>query len=68
MESNWILLKSYDNESEALIKLQFLESMGIRAIILNKRDSSYPVFGVTELYCHLSQAHQALDIIENEDQ
>lgn len=64
MEADWILLKTFYNPNVAHVAQSMLEENGIKIVALNKRDSSYGVFGVIELYCHVNQAHQALDIIE----
>ncbi|MDX5320801.1 MAG: DUF2007 domain-containing protein [Bacteroidota bacterium] len=66
MEENWILLQSYQNPNEASLVQAMLEENGIQVIALNKRDSAYGLFGVIELYCHLNQAHEALNLMEND--
>ena len=44
-----------------------LESEGIPAVVINKRDTMYAVlaYGEVELYCHAENALRALEILEN---
>jgi hypothetical protein len=65
MENDWILIKTYFNSNEAHVVKGLLQEHHIQAVLLNKQDSSYGVFGQLELYCHLNQAAQAIDILEN---
>ncbi|MBI1221961.1 MAG: hypothetical protein GC180_05090 [Bacteroidetes bacterium] len=67
MEQDWILLNTYVNPNDAHVVMSMLEENGIRVVSLNKRDSSYGVFGLIELYCHVNQAHQAMDLIESSE-
>ncbi len=68
MEDNWVLLITCGSPSEAAIREQKLARHGITCILLNKRDSAYGLFGPIEVYCHLTQAHAALELLENEDE
>ena len=43
----------------------FLEENGIKAISMNKRDSSYHAFGVIEIYCPANDVVTALHLINN---
>jgi len=67
MEENWILLNTYQNPNDASMKQAMLEGNGIKVVAINKRDSAYGLFGLVEVYCHLDQAHLALDLLEKED-
>lgn len=64
---DWIKIETYSNEQVAVLKKDLLQEHGIEAVLLSKRDSSYPSIGAIELYCHLTQAHQALEIISDEN-
>lgn len=64
MEEDWILLQSFQNPNLANLMQAMLEEHGIRVVSMNKRDSSYGLFGTIEVYCHLDQAHEALELIE----
>jgi hypothetical protein len=67
MEENWILLHSFQNPNEASLTKAMLEENGIQVVEVNKRDSSYGMFGTIELYCHVQQAHLALDLLNNNE-
>lgn len=65
MEKGWKKIKVYTNAIEAEIVKQMLEESGIPAIVLNKQDSSYLVFGKIELYVNQHDEQQALILIES---
>lgn len=65
MEQGWKKIKVYTNAIEAEIVKQMLEESGIAAIVLNKQDSSYLVFGKIELYVNQQDEQQALVLIES---
>lgn len=65
MEQGWKKIKVYTNAIEAEIVKQMLEESGIPAIVLNKQDSSYLVFGKIELYVNQHDEQQALILIES---
>ena len=65
MEQGWKKIKVYTNAIEAEIVKQMLEESGIPAIVLNKQDSSYLVFGKIELYVNQQYEQQALVLIES---
>lgn len=46
----WVLLHSDGNPIGAEMVKSRLEAAGIRAVILNKRDSSYGMFGSVEVH------------------
>ncbi len=64
MNENWILLNTYQDLQYAEIMKGVLEERGIKAVVLNKKDSAYGTFGAAELYCHVNQGHEALQILE----
>lgn len=63
MEQGWKKIKVYTNAIESEIVKQMLEENGIPAIVLNKQDSSYLVFGKIELYVADQYETQALELI-----
>ena len=65
MEQGWKKIKVYTNAIEAEIVKQMLEESGIPAIVFNKQDSSYLVFGKIELYVNQQDEQQALVLIES---
>lgn len=67
MEEDWVLLQSFHNPNLANLIQAMLEENGIHVVAMNKRDSSYGLFGSIELYCHVEQAHLALDLLDKND-
>jgi hypothetical protein len=64
MEKDWVKLVTIGNRQKAQIILTALESKGIKAVLIDKKDSSYTSFGEVELYCHADDALEALKIVE----
>ena len=67
MEENWVKVYSSDRMIQAEIIREKLEQNNIAAVIVNKQDSSYPVFGVTEVHVPVSDSLKAQTIVENEE-
>ena len=67
MEKDWVKLTAVVNAQKAEIMRSLLESEGIPAVVINKRDTMYAVlaYGEVELYCHAENAFRALEILEN---
>lgn len=67
MDGNWS--KVYDTKQmiRAEIAREKLEENGIAAVILDKKDSLYPVFGTCEVHVSESDFVRAQTIIANED-
>ena len=63
MEEDWTKIHSTRNKFEADILKGMLEDKGIKTVLLNKKDSSYNLFGDIELYTHINYAEKALAII-----
>ena len=61
----WFKLYSTKNYAEANIIKGMLEENNIRAIILNKLDSSYLAFGDIELYVPFYLKDVAMHLINN---
>ncbi|MDD2196598.1 MAG: DUF2007 domain-containing protein [Bacteroidales bacterium] len=64
-EQGWSLVFSTDKPFEAEIIKQMLSSNGIEAVVLNKRDSSYPSIGEAELYVTPEDEPKARKLIED---
>jgi hypothetical protein len=65
MEKDWIKIFDTTSPFEAeLIKGMLLEN-GVNAVLLNRQDSSYlqALPGQAEVYVHVSQEAQALELI-----
>jgi hypothetical protein len=65
MEKDWIKVFATDRPFEAeLVKGMLLEN-GVNAVLLNRQDSSYiqALPGLAEVYVHISQEAQALELI-----
>lgn len=65
MEKDWIKVFATDRPFEAeLVKGMLLEN-GVNAVLLNRQDSSYiqALPGLAEVYVHMSQEAQALELI-----
>ena len=63
MEKGWIKLFATTDFYKAEIIRQALTEQGINAVILNKRDSSYGLFGQVELFAHQDDQEEARRII-----
>lgn len=64
MEKDWVKLVTIGNRQKAQIILTALESKGIKAVLMDKQDSSYHSFGEVELFCHSEDALEALEIVK----
>lgn len=65
MESNFNKIYETINPIDAEIIQQMLEENEIESVTLNKRDSSYQLFGSIEIYCHTDKVLLALQLIKN---
>ena len=63
MQSNWINIFSSDQPLEAEIIKQMLKENDIIAVIINKQDSSYNMFGQANLYVKSLDKPKALKIM-----
>ncbi len=64
MEKDWVKLITTGNRQKAHIVLTALESKGIKAVLIDKQDSSYLSFGEVELFCNKEDALEALEIVK----
>jgi len=65
MEDNWISIYSSDQTWLAEIARQVLEENGIESVVMNKRDSSYLVFGEVEVYVSQENAEKSKELLKN---
>ncbi len=60
----WVKIYTSPQTFEAEIIVGNLESEGIEAVVVNKKSSSYTVFGEAEVHVHEIDAERALEIIK----
>ncbi len=63
---NWELILSSKDSARAEIAKGMLQEQQIHAVIMDKKDSNYPVFGFFEVYVPLEDAERAKTILTNE--
>lgn len=63
MENDWVVVYTTQSPYEAEIIHGMLGSNGVDSVIINKRDSSYGVFGDVLVYVHQDHAEKAADLI-----
>lgn len=70
MEKDWMQVFNTADRQRAWVVRAALESEGIKVVMLDKTSSPYTmvVTGELELYVHVAQAEQALDIIYRVDE
>lgn len=64
MEEGWTMVYSTADPVKMEICKSVLEEENIRAVIINKKDSSY-LFGESELYVNTDDALAAVQILRN---
>ena len=62
-DSNWELVFKTQNPMQADIVAGNLENNGLNVVTINKRDSSYTVFGFIELYVLEDEYETAIKLI-----
>ncbi|MFN4972643.1 MAG: putative signal transducing protein [Bacteroidota bacterium] len=65
MENDWVKIYTTTQPMQAQIVLGLLHENGIFAVELNKRDSSYTVFGNIDIYCNPEQEMEARQLLSN---
>lgn len=65
MEKDWVMVFSTSQPYLAELAKQALEENQIRAVIINKQDSSYRAFGETEVYVQRDHAVRARNLVKN---
>jgi predicted glycosyltransferase len=63
---NWIKVFEDQNQIRAEIVKGVLEEKGVPAVVLNKKESVYHVFGTYQVLVPNDQAIQALQLIQHE--
>ena len=66
MQDNWEKIFSTNQLVRAEIARSVLEQHGINAVVLNKQSSSYPIFGLCEVYVPTEDASNARNLLDNE--
>ena len=66
MEKNWINIFSSANPIGVEIVKQMLDENNITAVMLNKQDSSYNLFGTIDLYVKEENKSIALQLINKQ--
>ena len=64
----WKILKSSNQIFELEMKKGFLLENGINAVVINKQDSSYQVFGEGELFVKEEDLQRAKELIHQSDE
>jgi hypothetical protein len=67
MAENWVKAFQSGRMIRAEIAREILEQNEIPAVIVNRKDSSYPIFGTCEVHVPASDLLQAQTILTNED-
>lgn len=65
MEENWILVLSTPQPWQGEMAKQILEENGIEAVVMNRRDSSYTVFGEVEVYVVKEDVERSKELLKN---
>jgi hypothetical protein len=65
MEKGWTKISSYQFAHIAELMKVTLEDSGIAAVVMSKQDSSLHLFGLHELYVHVEDAVQAIQLLED---
>jgi len=65
MEESWVKAFQSGQMIQAELARETLDQNGIPAVIVNKQDSSYPIFGMCEVHVPVSDLAQAQTILEN---
>ena len=67
MKRNWINIFSSANPIEVEIVKQMLKENNINAVVLNKQDSSYQMFGIIELFVTEDQLEIAKSLLKKSE-
>jgi hypothetical protein len=68
VKKNWINIFTSSNPIEVEIIKQMLEEKNINAVVLNKQDSSYNMFGTIDLFVNETEQETALLLINQKKQ
>lgn len=64
MNSNWVNILSSENVFKIEIITQMLKNNKIDAVIINKKDSSYNMFGCISLYVRNEDVEKSVKLIQ----
>ena len=67
MAENWAKAFQSGQMIQAELARETLDQNGIAAVIVNKQDSSYPIFGMCEVHVPMTDFVRAQTILSNED-
>ncbi|MGQ8337661.1 putative signal transducing protein [Sunxiuqinia sp. A32] len=65
MEKDWVVVYETSLEYQAEIAREVLENNGIKAVVLNQKDSSYMTFGPIEVYVHQSNKEKSIELLKD---
>lgn len=63
MEKDWVRIYKSTNFYQAEIVKQMLTQHHIEAVLMNRKDTSYPIFGNVEVYVHSGDFDQAIELL-----
>jgi len=64
MEKDWVKIFSTDKTYQAELARQILLENDIQSVVINKKDSSYLIFGETEVYVNRDDVLRAKQLIK----
>jgi len=67
VKKNWINIFTSANPIEVEIIKQMLEENNINAVVLNKQDSSYNMFGTIDSFVNETKEETALQLINKQN-
>lgn len=67
-QTKWSILKASNQVFELEMMKGFLLENGIDAVVMNKQDSSYQVFGEGELLVKEEDVHRAEELLNQSDE
>lgn len=65
MENDWTKIYSTSKSFQAEMIKGMLEENGIHSVVINKQDSSYLVFGESEVYVKRDDVVKAMNLINS---
>lgn len=68
MEESWSKAFQSEQMIKAEVARELLDQAGIAAVIVNRKDSSYPIFGMCEVHVPTHELEQALTVLANAEE
>ncbi len=65
MEKGWVEVYMTAHEYKASIAKELLENEGIKAVVLNQRDTAYQAFGEISIFVDEKDAEKAALLLKN---